>query len=1142
MPCTVCGKGLNFFCAQIFSPQTHNSMCKPFALPVCFFVVAVACGLLLSPANDAVAQITQESANFTYFNRDHGLAHLRVNALLQDRKGFIWIATEDGLNRFDSNYFSHCGKLATDKVPSFKSNVFYCLTEDSKGRIWAGTSREIACYDPTTDRFRVYNDSTTRFYGAHTILENANGQLLLASGVDGIIVFHPLDGTFHKTALPVAEGKFIHEMAWGPGGNLWVSTHGEGISIFTPELELVQTINKQGSGLVSDSVSAFHCSPGKAMWIGTHHQGLQHYDAATGQFTTFNAANSGLLSDEINTITEDPSGRLWVGTKSGLASALPGNKRFVSLTSRWGKKKGASSTNAVLSLIADRAGGIWSGYYNGGLSYLDVFNSQVRRYSEESGLSLSHVLSFAEGPDNRLWIGTDGGGINAMENGEIVSLTKKPASPTKLKALKNGNVLAGAYASGLYVFANGEVFNYRHTDGCQNCLNNNTVWAIFEDSKGQIWIGTDGLGVQLFDPETGSFQTFGAGLLNTQGNNAVKYLRVVCEDVHGGIWVGGFSNLVRFAPGPAAGSYTPQVFDHARLGGQYVVSAHTDSKNRMWLGTYGGGLLRFDYEDSTFKAFTTTDGLSNNMVYSIEEDRQGNLWLATNRGVSKFNPDALSFKNHGKGSGFQGSSFTLNASHKDQHGNLYFGGPDGFSAFHPDSLLTDTIPPPVVLSHLLLFNKHVQTGAEGSPLHKHISELDTLVLEHWQNVVGIGFSALGFSNASQKTYAYKLENFDKDWNYSNMVRVATYTNLDPGRYVFRAKAANSNGYWNETGARLFIVVKPPWWRTIWAKGAALIVCGLLAWSLHTYRIRFLTDQKRKLEDRIKKRTFELQEKNEEIVAQAEEIKEAHEALSATNETLEHLVAERTATLDSTNRKLKATNQELELFLYRSSHDFRGPLTTLFGLKNLAGLITDDPQVNDLFAKVDLTARGMDQMLQKLVMLYDTLTDEEPPSRFLLYPLVEETKAHFAKRLINNKVSFHNRVPVDLTVCAKPGLLRHILVNLVENSLVFSRQNRQEAMFVEISASKTQGSVTVTVKDNGSGIENAAVPKVFDMYYRGSSQSNGNGLGLYVVKKAAERLKGEISIATRLMEGTAVHLRLHDALEPTGDTKTAQPPA
>ncbi|NIR63280.1 MAG: histidine kinase, partial [Aliifodinibius sp.] len=513
------------------------------------------------------------------------------------------------------------------------------------------------------------------------------------------------------------------------------------------------------------------------------------------------------------------------------------------------------------TIFEDAGGVIWVGTFGGGINKYDPNRIKFRHYRHvpNDPNSLSHNQIFAIEEDSRnsqiLWIGTFGGGLNKFNRitGEFTHYRNDPDNPFSLSedfiqdvfVDNSGTVWIGTAANGLDKFDpdTEEFISYKHQPGDSNSLSDNRIRSIDMDSKGILWVGTYGGGLNKLNQETDTFTSYKHDPQNSKSlsNNVVK---VILEGSKGQLWLGtlggGLDRFNRETELFTHYQYDPD--DTSSLSHNVVQSIYQDKDGILWIATYGGGLNKFNPQNETFTHFTEQDGLPHNSLYDILADKKGHLWISSNRGLSKFNPQNNMFRNYDINDGLQSNEFSSGASHKCKDGEMFFGGINGFNRFYPDSIKDNPHVPPIVITNFQKFNQDIE-------LDRPVSQLEELVLSHKDYVFSFKFAALDYSSPEENQYAYMLAGFEENWNYSGSRRFVTYTNLDPGEYVFRVKGSNSDDVWNETGASIQITIIPPFWETWWftALISALLVLSLV---LVIARIKIKERKKRELNKRI----------------------------------------------------------------------------------------------------------------------------------------------------------------------------------------------------------------------------------------------------------------------------------------------------
>ncbi len=702
--------------------------------------------VVLLPAAAAPAAVA-----FERLSLEQGLSQSIIEGILQDRRGFLWLATEDGLNRWDGHRFTVFRNVAGD-ARSLSYNDLKCLLEDRSGAIWVGTFEGgLNRFDPSTGRFeRFRHDARDPSSLAH---DDVRALLVDGSGV------------------------------------LWAGTYGGGLDRFDAERRAFEHVPSSENAAL---VSALLEDRSGTVWAGTYGAGLLAYDAATGRLAR-RARCATLPSPLVKALAEDHEGHLWVATDGGGLARLDRKTGAVEVHRHDSAVPRSLATDRVWSVFEDRSKVLWVGTYGGGLNALDLGRKKFLhvRHDPRDPSSLGHdiVWSFHEDADGTLWVATDSGGLQRWD--------------------RRRNVFRG----------------YRHDPSDPASLAHDTVRVVYGDAAGNLWVGTNGGGLDRLDRATGRFEHNRHDPADP-GSLAHDELRALYEDRSGTLWVGtnggGLDRLDR-----ASGAFTRWRADPTNAGSlsnDYVFALHEGSGGSLWAGTYGGGLNRLDRKTGRFERFTAADGLSSDAVYGILEDERGRLWVSTNRGLTCFDPSERTFHAWDVHDGLQSDEFNGGAFYRSARGEMFFGGIEGFNAFLPSEIVVRTDPAPVVLTELLLANRPVGAGRREDGrtlLPRFVGYADGVVLSHEDDVVSLEFAALHFSAPRKLRYAYRLDGFDREWIPAGADRrVATYTGLSPGAYLFRVKAANPDGVWGEEEARLRIVVTPPFWGTWWFRLAA----------------------------------------------------------------------------------------------------------------------------------------------------------------------------------------------------------------------------------------------------------------------------------------------------------------------------------
>ena len=537
-----------------------------------------------------------------------------------------------------------------------------------------------------------------------------------------------------------------------------------------------------------------------------------------------------------------------------------------------------------------------------------------------------------------------------------------------------------------------------------------------------------------------------------------------------------------------------------------------DSKKNLWIATEGG-LSKFLKNKGDFKNYTTQNGFESNNIKSIVEDDKGFLWLGTSKGISRFDPVTETIRNYTYNDGLQRGEFSRYSVLKTRKGELLFGGTNGFNIFHPDSIKDNPYTPEVYITELKIFNKPVKIGDKNSPLSKHISQTREITLSYEESVFSFDFVALNYTHPHMNQYAFKMEGFERDWNYVGDQRSATYTSLDPGEYIFRVKASNNDGLWNEEGTSLKIIITPPFWQKSWFLILSALTFCALVYAMIYYRMRNLRQINQELEDKVNERTSqlktlveELQMKQNEVEASNSELKKTYKQLETINDQLDKRVYERTA-------KLVKANQQLDRFVYSASHDLSAPLKSILGLINLVKLEHRQEGLSQHL-------KYMENSILKLEVVIEHLTNfsrnQSPVSKtnFSFAEIVDEVLDDFKYFATSNNLKIVRSFNQTDQLNSDFHRIKIVLSNLVSNAIKY-RDIKKEENYIKIKLTKNGVSSVIEVEDNGIGIASEHQEKIFEMFFRGTTRSEGSGLGLFIVKDIVEKLNGEITLSSEV---------------------------
>ena len=828
----------------------------------------------------AAASNLVDKLSFRRLGVEDGLSHGSVYWIAQDRIGFMWFAAEQGLNRYDGYNFDVFTHDPSDASSLAEEDTSVVLV-DSQGLIWVGTwGGGLNRFDPTTESFVRYAAdpnaaNALRDRRVQTIFEDRSGGLWVGTFSGGLSRFDRATGTFtsylHDDDDP---GSLSHDRVWSisqtADGHIWAGTD-RGLNRLDPATGTFTVLAHDAAdpgSLPSDVVRALLADGAGRLWVGTE-AGLRVLDCATlraAPAPATAAVADVLASSPINTLFQDKDGLVWVGTYgNGLCALSPDGSRSVH-HSYDPRVPGSLSRDDVRSIFRDRSGVLWIGTREGGVNLVDLkppkFHHVPHNPLDPSSLSHARVWSILEDRSGVLWVGTlDGLNKRDPASESFEHIRHDPSNPASLPSDvvqvlledREGTLWVGTWNGGLsrLVRDRGTFETLRHQPSNPNSLSSDRLTSLLEDSHGTLWVGT-AAGLNAVDRSTWGVTRYHEDSTDPSSLSD-DFVSTLFEDRDGVLWVGtDAGGLNRFDR--ERGSFTRyQVVanDPTSLSNNRVRTVHQDPSGSLWVGT-ANGLNAFDAESGTFERFLERDGLANAHVFSILSDSSGRLWLSSFRGVSRFDPATRTFRNYTVSDGLQGYSFSQGAGFKAADGRLYFGGVNGYNWFYPDQVVDNPFAPPIVLRSFRRFD-------ELLTFDRPLADLDRIELSYRDNFFTIEFSALDFTYPSSNRYAYRLEGLDRGWVDAGPRRSASYTNVDPGRYVFRVKGSNNDGVWNEEGAALSIVILPPFWMTWWFR--ALVVASLCASALtgYRFRVRAVEAKKRELEELVARRTAQLRQ-------------------------------------------------------------------------------------------------------------------------------------------------------------------------------------------------------------------------------------------------------------------------------------------
>jgi ligand-binding sensor domain-containing protein/serine phosphatase RsbU (regulator of sigma subunit) len=841
-------------------------------------------------------KLQAQVARFRHLTSDEGLTQNAVTCVLQDKKGFMWVGTYDGLNRYDGNKIL-TWKGSLDDSAGISSNSIRCLYEDDNNALWVGTYQGGLCkLDLTTGKIKSYYvDSTKKISqisndNVYTIGEYEPGKLYLATG-DGLNIFDRKTATFTvirkrgPNAIPFLTNS-IRAMTRDKNGHLWFG-HSAGITEYDPSTKKCNYFTDTSANKIrGNSIRALFADSRGYIWVSMWAYGCCLIDTKTGKVYSFGDTTSIYKSlykvSLVSQFYEDKKGNVWIATaEHGLACYNP-KTRETFLYEKNPDDAETISDNTVFCVTEDRSGLIWSGTWKGGLNIFDpkTLKFGLQRHESNNPFSLhnNNTFAFCKKSAEELYVGTSAGvsvytpskrtfvplriderDNNSLKHNSVIYYLFKDADETLWISTSGG----GLYH---YLPEKSKYRNYVPTADT-NSLSWHSPSTILRDLNGQLWIAT-GYGLNLYHPAKDNFSRIlnVPGNQNTPASNNISAL-VLRND--GLIWVGtGDAGLDLFDP------QTREVLRHYNTNEKGktifpdvgITGVFYDRKGTLWVGTTGG-LCSLDEKTGKVTSYVKIHPCFSTLIFGIEEDHSGNIWFSTAMGLVRFNPATKEYKVFDTSDGLQGKEFSGRAVYKSDGGKLFFGGLNGFNAFLPEEIRSNTTPPGVAVTALNILNQDQQAGA-------NVAYLDTLTLSWQQYFFTVDFAALDYTYSSKNRFKYFLEGFNEKWVDNGSSHTVTFTNLDPGEYLLLVKAINNDGVESVAPARLKIIITPPFWKTTWFYMLCTVAAALGIYVFIKYRERKLTKEKEKLEHKVKVRTEELEVEKQKVEVAHKDIKDS----------------------------------------------------------------------------------------------------------------------------------------------------------------------------------------------------------------------------------------------------------------------------
>lgn len=1075
-----------------------------------------------------VTQVTgifaTEQYMFKHLETKDGLSHNQIKNIYKDSRGFLWISTAGGLTRYDGYTYKIFRKIDNDKKSLIDNNV-QNVQEDIDGKLWILTGGGYIIYDPDKELFDRNIHSLLQKYDIHgdpslIYIDNEKSLWVYIIG-KGVYKYQPttqttirceIPNTFNLTDIKTTESEAIFLFN---NGEIEVVDKNS-----TKKIKNDRTITNRQS-LLSDHYRIFIDSDNDWWVFAKQASGVWCHNTKKNEWRLISKE---LTSRVIQDITQDKNGKIWLASDHGGIDIIDKEARTIINLQNNIEDDRSLSNNSINTLYSDDMGIVWVGTYKKGISYYNdaIFKFNVEQLSEFKGINNFNpdITCIAEDKNGVLWLGTNGSGLVSMnrKTGEKKLYQHDKNNPNSilgdvvlsLLADSKGRIWISTYYGGLDCY-DGKVFtHYQHEPNNTNSLANNKVWSLAEDKKGNIWIATLGNGLQSLNPQTKQFTSYNKKLTS-------DYISSICFDKENSLYIGTAYGLSIF---DTANNHILNLHSNqsgtTSLSNQNINHVYEDSRGLLWLATQGGGVSILNRKNDELTILKKEDGLVDNIVCSIIEDSNKNMWVTTSNGVSNImvQTDAktgrhnFSFYNYDELDGLQNREFNMRSAIRTSQNEILLGGINGFNIFSPETIKYNQVSPKVVFTKFTLFNKEVQIDSiyNGKKiLDRALSQTKRVKLKYAQNIFSISFSGMNYILPKKNRYAYKLDGFNNNWmEVDGLTHQVSYTSLPPGSYNFMVKAANSDGYWSNDYAELQIVVEPPIWRSTWAY---LCYCIIILMIVYFSRKLLLHNEREKFRlEQVKK---EAQHKHE---------------------------------ID--DMKLR--------FFTNISHEFRTPLTLI--ITPLERIIENETCIEQK-KKLMMVKRNATRLLILVNQLLDFRKDDVSQHQLKssvqdLIPFFDSICQSFME--LTDKKNLHlsfTSAEKSLVMGFDEDKMEKILMNLLSNAFKFTEKDGK--VTVEIKKIKNnepeEDEVEIRVNDTGTGISDEDKEHIFERFYQAThkdrSDLSGSGIGLHMVKEFVSLHGGKIRVEDNPMgRGTSfiITLPLLDVIEEDNEAAVNQP--
>lgn len=1020
---------------------------------------------------------SQYSEPLTFQHIQEGMSQSTATVFLEDSFGFIWIGTRNGLNRYDGKDFEIYTKSLDGKT-GLNHEYIVALYEDGQNII-IGTNEGISLYDRSLNIITPYpliNEGETIKNEVFETIAKKNGILWLGSESGGVYSYEIETGKV-KHFSPPNEHVTIENPRFNKVVKVEVLDNSRILVIFTYnvlilnyEMEIISEILETEEIITSIKSSENTFLLGSGM-------GSLYKLAIAGTSTNITKEKDVSPGFGIRSLERNLDNELWIGTENNGLYIYNENLDFIRHIEYSVTRPNSISGNSIWALLCARNGTMWIAPYKSGLNFYDKEYFKFKHINSDpfnpKSLSNKLVNCFTEDDKGNIWIGTDGGGIDYWDRSsntfDNYSLTNKTfASDVILSILKtkDDELWAGTWTNGIAILNTKTKKNSVLTSE-NSFLKSNIIIDLLKDKNEKIWIVNYFAGVQVYDPKTKTHRD--VTLKSEIDGSIINSIYQIFEDNQGNIWVGTL-NTGLFKLTENGDEYST-VHYHTKnsLNNSFINAIIQDNEDTIWVGTQGG-LHKYNPQTDSFSVISKNDGLKNDAIKSIIDDQKKHLWLSTEEGIIRYDTNTGKTINYDVGDGLQSKEFIASSSITTKKGEYIFGGINGFNIFTASDVekRKDTLT--LFVSGLKIFNKPVLPNDDFGVLDKDISQVDSLTFNYDQSVINIDFKALTFRHPESVNYAFYLEGFEKDWNYVGNNPTATYTNLNPGEYTLRIKSTNSDGVWVDNEIDLYITVTPPYWQTWWFKSLMIALVLLLFYIAQHIKLQNIRKNQRRLELKVDERTKELQFQKNKLIEAAD--------------------------------NLASKNEEIQRFTYAVSHDLKSPLGNIRGLASLIPLevsLEDHPGLAEYLGLIDVSCNNMNELISDITEIARLGKIDNKNELLKTNELLDLSRNLIKGKLkqLNIELSITENMP---DIFGDRNRILQVFGNFLDNAIKY--MGDQENPKIRVTYEDNGDTNSFMIIDNGSGMNEVALKKLFTPFERFHDNVKGTGLGLYMVKQIA----------------------------------------